>query len=227
MNDTQRHRLVCIGDSLTQGFKSGAIFETNLSYPAIIAWEMGLAEGDFRYPSFSGEGGLPMNIEYLLRRLDQQFGKDVDLLEIPLAAISLRKWMDDVEDYWERGVGAGPIGYAGPYHNLAVWGFEVQDAFQVTADMCREMTEKPSDQWLQEAPENAMFRTALRVLNPNHSSNSEDAKATQITRATQLARNGGVENLVVFLGANNVLSTVTGCFLPLPVCRRVATGRGA
>jgi hypothetical protein len=124
------HRLVTIGDSLTQGFKSGAILETNLSYPAIVAWEMGLAEDGFRYPSFNGHGGLPINLEYLLRRLDKAFGPDLNPLEVPLAAVYLRDWMDEVEDFWERGRGTEPINYSGPYHNLAVWGFEIQDAYR-------------------------------------------------------------------------------------------------
>src|SRR5215213_253404 len=123
------HRLVCIGDSLTQGFKSGAIFEPNLSFPATIAWEMGLADNDFRYPSFAGQGGLPINIEFLLRRLDHQFGDDLNWWEWPLAPIFVRQWMDEIEDYWERGAGTAPLGYRGHYHNLAVWGFQVQDAY--------------------------------------------------------------------------------------------------
>jgi len=36
-----RHRLVAIGDSLTHGFRSGATFNTDLSYPALIARELG------------------------------------------------------------------------------------------------------------------------------------------------------------------------------------------
>ena len=36
-----RHRLVTIGDSITQGFMSGAIFRTDLSWPAIVADELG------------------------------------------------------------------------------------------------------------------------------------------------------------------------------------------
>jgi hypothetical protein len=36
-----RHRLVLIGDSLTHGFQSGAIFHTELSYGAIVARELG------------------------------------------------------------------------------------------------------------------------------------------------------------------------------------------
>jgi hypothetical protein len=37
---TPRHRLVALGDSLTQGFQSGAIYNTQLSYPMLIArWD--------------------------------------------------------------------------------------------------------------------------------------------------------------------------------------------
>ncbi|MBR7678939.1 hypothetical protein KDA82_39565, partial [Streptomyces daliensis] len=51
-----RHRLVTIGDSLTQGFQSGAVFLTDLSYPALIARELGCAD-TFRCPSYNGRGG--------------------------------------------------------------------------------------------------------------------------------------------------------------------------
>jgi hypothetical protein len=204
-----KHQLVSVGDSLTQGFKSGAIFESNLSYPAIIAWEMGLGANEFRYAPFTGAGGLPINIEYLLRRLDQSFGQDVDWYELPLAGMYLREWMDGIEDYWERGPGIQPLGYSGLYHNLAVWGFEIGDAYQVTAAMCKEALAASSDDWFNQVPQMAMLRTALRVLNPSHSADPADAGATQISRVEQLAMDGGIENLIVFLGANNVLGTVT------------------
>src|SRR4051794_3570065 len=48
-----KHRLVALGDSLTQGFMSGAIFATDLAYPALIAAEMGLDPSGFRVPGFS------------------------------------------------------------------------------------------------------------------------------------------------------------------------------
>src|SRR5215470_7186624 len=35
------NRLVTIGDSLTHGFMSGAIFRTDLSWPAVVAFELG------------------------------------------------------------------------------------------------------------------------------------------------------------------------------------------
>jgi len=36
------HRLVTVGDSLAHGFQNGAIFNTHLSYPALIARELGV-----------------------------------------------------------------------------------------------------------------------------------------------------------------------------------------
>src|SRR5688500_11886283 len=95
------HRLVSIGDSLTQGFMSGAIFATEISYPAVIAYEMGLDTSEFRIPSFQAFGGLPVNLEYLLRRLEERYGRDLNVLELLGAPVRLRGWMDEAEDYWE------------------------------------------------------------------------------------------------------------------------------
>lgn len=39
---TPPHRLVVIGDSLSDGFQSGAVYNTDISWPAIVAYEMGL-----------------------------------------------------------------------------------------------------------------------------------------------------------------------------------------
>ena len=59
-------KLVAIGDSLTQGVQNGAIYNTHLSYPALIAEVMGLkVPDDFRVPRFPGEG-IPLNLEWLL-----------------------------------------------------------------------------------------------------------------------------------------------------------------
>jgi len=38
---TPRNRLVTIGDSLTHGFQSGAIYNTRLSWPMMVAYEIG------------------------------------------------------------------------------------------------------------------------------------------------------------------------------------------
>ena len=55
-----RNRIVAIGDSLLHGFQSGAVFNTDLSVPAIIAYELGWPE-QYRYPRYPGPGGLPLN----------------------------------------------------------------------------------------------------------------------------------------------------------------------
>src|SRR3954469_10520018 len=52
------HRLVAIGDSLTHGFQSGAIFNTDLSWPAIVARELGWH--GYRYPRYGGTGRVPL-----------------------------------------------------------------------------------------------------------------------------------------------------------------------
>ena len=58
-NGMPQNRLVTIGDSLTHGFQSGAIFNTRISWPMQIAYELGCAE-TFRYPLYNAFGGLPL-----------------------------------------------------------------------------------------------------------------------------------------------------------------------
>src|SRR5262245_18064830 len=120
-----KHRLVASGDSLTQGFMSGEIFATDLSYPAIIARGMGLDASQFRVPSFTAFGGLPVNIEHLLRRLGERYGSSLNVLELLGAPFRLRGWMDEAEAYWERGGGTVPRHPGGTFHNLASWGMTV------------------------------------------------------------------------------------------------------
>src|SRR5689334_15865852 len=67
---TPPHRLVVLGDSLSHGFQSAAIFNTDISWPAIVAYELGWLD-QFRYPVYGGPGGLPLNLELLLRRLEE------------------------------------------------------------------------------------------------------------------------------------------------------------
>ena len=53
---------------LVPRIQRGAIYNTDISYPPIIAHELGFS--DFRYPIYRGPGGLPFNIEYVLRDLE-------------------------------------------------------------------------------------------------------------------------------------------------------------
>jgi len=71
LDGTPRHRLVTLGDSLTHGFHHLAICDTDLSYPALIAYELGSYDR-FSRPRYENEtGGLPLNLEYLARRFDK------------------------------------------------------------------------------------------------------------------------------------------------------------
>jgi hypothetical protein len=198
-------KIVAIGDSLTQGFQSLAIQKTNLSYPAIIAECLGIFIPDFRVPDFMGKGGLPFNIEWLSRELEIKYGKDINIFEWPFATDHIVDLLDDVEDYWERGKGAQPQKDS-LYHNLAVWGFEVADAYTINSNICKEAISNSKDDWFR-PPSEPRLRTAYRVLNPAQT--HERADDTQIKIAKRIKdQDGEIENLIVWLGANNCLGTV-------------------
>lgn len=199
-------KLVAIGDSLTQGFQSLAINKTLLSYPAMIAECLGVRVPDFRLPDFLGKGGFPLNAEWLARGLVERYGDDISLFEWVLAIDTITELIDEVEDYWEAGKGALPTKDV-LYHNLAVWGFEVADAYNITAGMGELAIQESKDDWFR-PPSAPRLRTAYRVLNPAHL--PERNQDTQLEIAKKIkAEDGEIENLIVWLGANNCLGTVT------------------
>ncbi|WP_431981307.1 hypothetical protein [Streptomyces qinglanensis] len=218
-----RNRLVTVGDSLTQGFQSCAVFRTGLSYPAIIAHELGWAE-QFRHPSFEGRGGLPLNLEMLLRDLEDHCGPAVDWWDTPAVLFRARRFMDEVEDYWERGGGCAPAAGTAINHNLAVFGWDLRDALDKSADVCRRMIETPSDDLVRQVVGNPGERAALRTLPtrpPGAGAHTQVSAAAALGEQTGTALRGaagaeereldpehGIETLIVFLGANNALSSV-------------------
>jgi len=209
-------KLVVIGDSLSHGMISGSIYKTDISYPAFIAQCLGaaptIASGPenpsvFRVPDFTGEGGLPVNLENLLRLLVRRYGQKVNWQEVIPAALSARSLLDRVEDYWERGEGneastTGPL-----HHHLAVFGFRLEDCDTLTEAICRQSIPEPKDNFISQIPEFARYRAARRTLNPQF--RREYQHLTQIDAARAIAQQeGGIENLIFWLGANNCLSTV-------------------
>jgi hypothetical protein len=173
-----RHRLVAIGDSLTHGFQSGAIFNTGLSYPVLIAETLGWKQS-FRYPTYNGPGdGLPLNFERLARSLEQRFGGNVDVLEIPPTLLFLRDYLDKIEDYWERGEGSRPPTQREINHNLAVYGWDLRNTLSRTADICQRVLDAnpPKDDFLREVVEHHNERAAIRVLN-----SARDASGRSLT----------------------------------------------
>lgn len=206
---TPSHRLVAIGDSLLQGFQSGAIYRTDVSVPAIVAHEVG---ADFRYPRFGGPGGLPLNVELLLRRLEERHGHTLEPWEIPSALFTARGFMDEVEDYWERGPGATPPVVAGYQHNLSCFGWDLRDALERTAAHSEAAIGRPRDNLVAQIVENNGDRAALHVY-PRWGERQRHMTlfdvAEELGAERDDAPDAGIETLLVFLGANNALRTVT------------------
>ncbi|MEM8779880.1 MAG: SGNH/GDSL hydrolase family protein [Cyanobacteria bacterium P01_G01_bin.49] len=203
-------KLVAIGDSLTQGFQSGAIFHTDRSFPVMIARSIGLnIEQDFLVPKFPGSG-LPLNIEAALRYMEQELGQDINLFEWITKFPSLfGKFTDQTETIYETGVGSQPVNFTGVYHNLGIWGFRVIDTLTVNANYCQmAITASPGSNGngIFQLPSVPMYRTALRVLNPQLQ--SERMAWTQIDNLEYLVATEGVENIIIWLGANDCLGTV-------------------
>ncbi len=198
-------KLVTIGDSLTQGFSSFAIHRTDQSYPALIARALQLTTQQFLQPDFRGAGGLPFNLESALRRVQDAVGPRVSVLEWPQAILEATRYLNEVEEHWERGAGAQPAADE-VFHNLAVWGFEAGDAYGLDAGMCARALRGTKPDWFQ-PPSHPRLRTGLAVLNPART--AQRATDTQLSLAERIkAQDGAIEHLVVWLGANNCLGTV-------------------
>jgi hypothetical protein len=108
-------KLFTIGDSISQGFMSLAAARTELVHSTLIARALGLTPGtdDYSIPLW-GAGGIPLNIESLLRSLQRRYGSDIrGPLEWPLAVATVNGFLDDVEDHYERGAGNIALPQAG------------------------------------------------------------------------------------------------------------------
>ncbi|MGH8997917.1 MAG: hypothetical protein ACRDY7_00835 [Acidimicrobiia bacterium] len=206
---TPEHRLVVLGDSISHGFKSFAISDTDLSWPAIVARYGGL--GGFRHPAYPGPArcpGLPLNLEAAIRALGRRRPAGWEGIRM---LWDLRRLMDEVEDYWERGVGADLVERARKSpanHALASWGWDVRD---VMGRDVRSLSAGVSgaahgrDNLFKQLPQAAGERSALLTL-----SGYEDGDDTAVSLARRLGRSAapGIETLVVAVGSNNILGTV-------------------
>jgi hypothetical protein len=214
-----RHRLVSLGDSLTHGFKNFAVHDTHLSYPAMIARELGW-EREFRIPLYDSPGGLPLDLEWLLRALETQFGDNLSGLGETVATIGeARRLLEIHEDFWERGIGSRFMRQPNINHNLAIYGWDLRDTLSRNADICHGELVPAVDRPWPGLPQNAGTIAALRVL---ESARDAGRKAlTPLEAAAQLGAEGsladsgrplpdgdGIETLTVFLGSNNALPTV-------------------
>ncbi len=201
-----QHRLVALGDSLTHGFTSFAVHHTENSYPAMIARELGWK--DFRYPTYGDSpGGLPLDLEWFIRKLEPTFGDTLDLGEAVSAGLAATKLLDEQEDFWERGPGARIERGDEINHNLAIYGWDLRDVLTRRADTAHDEIEPAVDKATPSLPQNSGPLAALRVI---ESARDAGGRAlTPLEAAMALGEEGdGIETLVVFVGSNNALPTV-------------------
>src|SRR5438045_2935204 len=121
------HRLVVIGGSLSQGFQNLAVSNTSLSWPKILADALGFP---FRVPFFGGPcecPGLPLNLEAMLRALEEAHGGRFLSLR-PDALLTFTRLMTLVDRYWDDGDGFHPPVQPEFNHNLAIYGWDLRDA---------------------------------------------------------------------------------------------------
>lgn len=202
------HRLVVPGDSLSHGFQSFAIFNTDLSYPALIARIPGWYS-KFRHPEYRAFGGLPLHLEYLARELELKYGAGVAWWELASAAFTIYHLLNEICIYWEQGPGSHVPSVGGRMHNLAVSGFDVNDLMTCTADTERETMRLPQDSLLRLLIQNAGQLMALSVLDSARDSTGRALIPVQAAWAH--GEDGGIEMLIIITGANNALRTVTTC----------------
>lgn len=216
-------RLFTIGESVTQGFMSAAAARGDLSFSAAIAEVFGMSIGDgpdvgYRFPRWP-MGGHPVDIEKLMRKLSRRYGADIrGPIEWPAALFTIGSFLDDIEDYYERGEGDEDTAYSSGvewFHNVAVRGYDVADAWLVTPELCLNQIDfenrngSGGDNVFATAGA-SFYRTALTVLNPSRQEKYGEYSALRWleAHASDETGQGGVENLILWLGANNALGTV-------------------
>ncbi|MBW4442741.1 MAG: hypothetical protein KME10_16200 [Plectolyngbya sp. WJT66-NPBG17] len=203
---TPKHRLVTIGDSLTQGFQSGAIFQTHLSSAAMIAHEMGWKA--FRYPIYDSPGdGIPLNLEALARRLEMQNGGQLNWWKIPSALLELRNFLDRSEDFWERSADSLFSARGEINHNLAVYGWDLRNTLSRNADVCLDVVRNSplKDNFIKQVVDHHNERAAIRVLD---AARDENKRALTPLQAAQKLSTEGIETLIIFIGSNNALGSI-------------------
>lgn len=203
-SSSPQHRLVVLGDSLSQGCQSLGLFHTDLSFPAIIASELGCFDS-FRRPAYSAFEGLPLNLEYLVRELELRHSEQAAWWERGSAGFDLDRLLDRMRDYcWDPDATASRS--RGIMHNLAIPGCDLRDLVTLTAETLKERWTNDEDV-NGRGLGNAGRVLAYRVLESARGQGDEK-RLTPVQAAVELGNQGGIETLIVFIGAANVMSTV-------------------
>lgn len=208
-NSDSKHKLVVLGDSVSQGFQNGGVYRTDLNFPAFLA-RCFEPEISFNQPQFTAQGGLPLNLEVLARGLSDNYGETLEWTEYIPAAAHLYKTLRRIKKYWEGRYKQNEVDEKLiPYHNQSVWGFAMNDAWLVTDKKSRELIENQPDRYsiFDVLPDHAMYTTASMVLNP--AMQDEFTDNSLFDNVKILDQQDGIENLIVTLGHNNIIGAVT------------------
>ncbi len=202
------HKLAVIGDSVSQGFQNGGVYRTDLSFPSFLA-RCFEPEPEFDLPLFTAQGGIPLNLEVLARGLSDEFGESLSWSEYLPALKHLYTTLTRIKNHWEGNRMSLAADQPTPYHNQSLWGFAMNDAWIVTEEMSREVIESEPESFsiFNFLPLHAMYITARLVLNPTLG--EKFARHSQIDNIRYLQEHGGIENLIVCMGHNNVIGAVT------------------
>lgn len=203
------HRLVTLGDSLTHGFMSLAVFHTGLSWPATVAYELGLGPRDFTFPVYeppNGPGGLPLDLERFARAFESRFGASLDFGEFIRAGLWAHGYLSGIEDYWEQGDGSKPPTEGPAFHNMAVYGWDLLDPQLLTAPIVEARIAQPAKESLfVPVVAHNQDRAAWPIL---RRARKGDEFGTVLDAAAGMATEEGIETLVIVLGSNNALGSV-------------------
>jgi len=198
-------KLFTIGDSISQGFMSGAAAKTDQCYSTLLSAILNAQ--DYSFPKWE-KGGHPLDIETVFRKLERRLDTDISgPFEWTRAVLLINQYLDDVEDYYERGEGSlARCVEKFPFHNVSVRGFDVSNSWQLTAKICEDYI-KTSDQGGDNKfglVSESFHRTGFRVL----ASGATESGFSQLDWLEKHHTDQGVENVILWLGANNALGTV-------------------
>ena len=212
---------------------SAAVYRTDLSWPAIAAYELGLGAEQFRFPTYewpAGPGGLPLDLERFARAFERRFGDRLDW-EIVAAGLWTRNYMDRVEDFWERGDGAATPPSGNPFHNMAVYAWDVLDPQLLTARSSPADSAAGRDQVLSQLVEHHQDRAAGPCCSGDRAHGGDGAgrrdRDEQGQRGHRDARrHPGVQQRARFRGLPRAVWTPEG-YADLTPDERLVAKRGA
>lgn len=205
---THRHRLVVMGDSLAQGFQNGGIFRTDLSFPHFLAESLG-KDTTFDTPSFIAQGGIPLNLEALVRGIEERYGPEISWSESLGVSRELFTTLKRIKRYWEGRYRPLKIPRETPWHLQAVWGYAISDSWMMTEKRAAEFirTQRNNYSVFSVLPDHAMYTTSRIVLNPTF--DGPGSSNSMLDNVEWFSEHGGIENLICCLGHNNVIGAAS------------------